>query len=97
MVTEPNQELGIEGLTMTIPRFRSALHMVTDSAIPASVYCVFAVPTIGTHTEFLGAYTSPEKAQAYVDSQPADLQGCLAITAVALDAGPSDPYWTGRI
>lgn len=60
------------------------------------IFCLFARPYLRPgDLDFLAAYTSGEVAQAFIDAQDVDLQGCLGIAEVTLDRHP-DPndIWT---
>lgn len=57
------------------------------------VYAVFAEVRGGIGHDWLGAYSSRERAQRFIDAQDAQLQSSLVIWEVELDADPSDPYW----
>jgi hypothetical protein len=56
---------------------------------------VFGLPlTRPGDREFLGAYSSPERAQEFVDAQDAAVRANLAVVEVTIDQHPrSDDFW----
>lgn len=58
------------------------------------VYAVFAAVRGGISHDWLAAYTSRERALAWINTQDAQLRECLVIWDIELDRHPTDPSWT---
>lgn len=58
------------------------------------IYAVFAQVRGGVAHDFLAAYSSPVRAQSFIDAQDESLKQCLAVWEVEVDRHPSDTYWS---
>lgn len=65
-----------------------------DTLWDMTLYGVFGYPRLGADREFLGAYTTRERAQALIDAQDAELQMYMRVEEIVVDRYPSAEPWS---
>ena len=67
---------------------------MTEAKSVAPIYAVFGYPlTRPGDRELLGAYTSLERASAFVAAQDTDVHANLRVEELELDVHPTDEFW----